>query len=128
MVGAVAHRFDGGVEFFGRGDDDHLHVGIVLFGDLEDFDPADTGQIHVEQHQLDIRLLHHLQGHFAGRRAQHVVVALQGLSQRLAYLRVTVDHEDGFSAFRHAGREYNALLDTSRLHSIRYRAERDLLL
>jgi hypothetical protein len=42
-----------------------------------------------------------------------VVVALEGRSQRLTHPGVTVDDEDGFSAFRHAGREYIALLDTS---------------
>ena len=84
---------------------------------------VDAGQANVEQHQLDVFLLHQLQRHLTGRRAQHVVVALQHGRQRVAHSLIVVDDEDGLSSGRHAGREYNALLDTSGLHWIRYPAE-----
>ena len=61
VIGAVAHRLDRRVELLDHRDDDHLDVGIVLLGDLQHLEAADAGQADVEQHQVDVLLLHHLQ-------------------------------------------------------------------
>ena len=49
-------------------DDDDLDVRVVLLDDLQDLEAADAGQAGVEQHQVDVFLLHHLEGAFAGAR------------------------------------------------------------
>ena len=108
VIRAVAHRLDRRVELLQRRDDDDFDVGVVLLDDLEDFEAADARQADVEQHQVDVLLLHHLEGRFAGGGAQHAVVALEHRRQRLAHPLVVVDDEDGFPAFGHAGREYRS--------------------
>ena len=77
VIGAVPHRLDRGVELLRARDDDHLDVRIVLRGDLQDLEAADAGQVDVEQHQVDVLLLHHLQRGLARGGAQHAVVAPQ---------------------------------------------------
>ena len=93
VIRAVAHRLDRGVELLGLRDDDDLDVRIVLLGDLQDLEAADAGQVDVEEHQVHVFLLHHLQRGFARGGAQHAVVAAQDGGQRLAHLVVAVDDE-----------------------------------
>ena len=91
----MPHRFDRGVELLRVRDDDHFDVGKVLLGDLQHVESADAAQVDLEQHQVHVFLLHHLEGGFAGRGSQHAVVAPQGGRQRFAHLLVAVDDEQG---------------------------------
>ena len=109
MIGAVAHRLDRRLELLHHRDDDDLDVGVVLADDLQDLEAADARQADVEQHQVDVLLLHHLERGFAGRGPQHAVVAPQDRRQRLAHSLVVVDDEHGLAAFGHAAASIDRL-------------------
>jgi hypothetical protein len=107
VIGAVPHRLDRHLELLGDGDHDDFDVRIVLFGDLEDFKAADAGKAHVEEHQLDVFLVHHLQRRFAGRDAQDAVVGFENRRQRIPHPFIVIDDKKCFSALGHAGAEYS---------------------
>ena len=81
VIRAVAHRFDCRVELFRLRDDDGLDVGVVLPRDLQHLEAADAAQMDLEEHQVHVFLLHHLQCGFARRGSEHAIVASQGGSQ-----------------------------------------------
>ena len=93
VIGPVAHRFDRGVELLRVRDDDDFDVRKVLLRDLQHVESGDAAQVDLEQHQVHVFLLHHLEGGLAGRGSQHAVVAPQGGCQRFAHLLVAVDDE-----------------------------------
>ena len=103
VEGAVAHRFDGDAQLLHFGHHHHLDVRVVLLGDVQDVEPADAGQVQVEEHHVHVLALHQLDRRFAGRGAQHPVVAPQRGHQRLAGSLVLVDDEDGLSQLGHLG-------------------------
>ena len=59
------------------------------------------GSPDVEQHQIDVVVLHDLQRRLAGAGLEHAVVAPQDRRQRLARGFVDVDDEHGLAAFGH---------------------------
>ena len=83
-----------------------LDVGIVLSRDLQHLESADPAQMDLEQHQVHVFLLHHLQRGFTRRGSQHAVVAPQGGSQRFAHLVVAVHDEQCLPAVWHGNGEY----------------------
>ena len=86
------------VELLDLGDDDHLDVRVVLLDDLEDLEAADAGQVRVEDHQVDVLLLHHLERAFAGAGAKDAQIAAQRAGERLAHHLVVVDDQQGLAA------------------------------
>ena len=115
VVGAETHRLDRGLKLLQRRDDDDFHVWIVLPDDLEHLEAADAGEAHVEEHDIDVLLVHHLETGLTRRRPQHAIIPLQDGGQRFAHPLVIVDNEHGFPAFGHEA----ASIDRSRRLVIR---------
>ena len=95
VIRAEPHRFDRDIELAHLRSGDHFDVGVVLFRDLEHLEAGDAGKVRVEDHQIDVLLLHHLQRRFAGRCAQHAEVAPQQTGERFAHPLVVVDDQQG---------------------------------
>ena len=74
--------------------------------DLQHLESADAGQVDLEQHEVHVFLLHHLQRGFSRRGSQHAVVAPQGSSQCFAHLLVAVDDEQCLPSVWHGNGEY----------------------
>jgi hypothetical protein len=68
---------------------------------------VDARQPDVEQHEIDVFFVDHLQCGLAGRGAEHAVIALEQCCERVAHSLVIVNNQHGFSAFRHRRREYS---------------------
>ena len=98
VVRAKAHRLDRDLELLDLRDDDDLDVRIVLLRDLEDLEAADAGQVRVEDHEVDVFLLHHLESALAGGGAKDAKIAAQESGERLAHRLVVVDDEQGLAA------------------------------
>jgi hypothetical protein len=77
----MPHRFDGDGQLLDRRGDDDGDVRVVLLDDLQDVDGADAGQRDVEEDDVHALALRHVDGAFAGGRAQHAVVAAQRAAQ-----------------------------------------------
>ena len=121
VEGAVAHRLDGDGQLLDSDDDHDLDVRVVLLDDVQDVEAADAGQVHVEEHHVDVLALEHVDGRFAGGGAQHAVVAPQRATQGFAARLVAVHDEHGLSELGHLGREYKArlrLLFPARLRAV----------
>jgi hypothetical protein len=101
VIRAVLDGLDGGFYLADLGDHDDLHETVVLPDDLQDLEAADARQRDVEQDDINLVLVQHTEGCFAGRDPEHPKLALQDRSQRIPHALVVIDDEDGSSASGH---------------------------
>ena len=94
VVGAELHRLHGGLDLGDRRDHDDFDEAVVLLDDAQNVEAADARQPHVEQHQIDVFAVQNRERGFAGRCAQHSIVAPENRIQRVTHPLVVVDDED----------------------------------
>ena len=101
VIRAELHRLHGGLDLGDGRDHQHLDEAVVLFDDAQHLESADARQPDVEQQEVDVFAIEDRQRGFAGRDAEHAILAFEDRSERIAHPFVVVDDEDGLRLGAH---------------------------